>query len=177
MKLPLNVTGIVPACENMPDGDALKPGDVITAMNGKTVEVLNTDAEGRLILADALSYAARHKPAAVVDIATLTGACVIALGRHNSGLMSTNDALAAELQTPAHHWAIPVGVCLWAKNTKSSSKAITPTWPISAVGGGDNHAACFLSQFVECPAWAHLDIAGTAWTKKNAPPAGLCRYY
>ncbi len=114
MKLPLNVIGIVPACENMPDGNALKPGDVITAMNGKSIEVLNTDAEGRLILADALCYAARYQPAAVVDIATLTGACIIALGQHNSGLMSTDDGLAAQLQNAGEAsgdscWRLPLG--------------------------------------------------------------------
>ena len=168
MKLPLNVTGIVPACENMPDGDALKPGDVITAMNGKTVEVLNTDAEGRLILADALSYAARHKPAAVVDIATLTGACVIALGRHNSGLMSTNDALAAELQTAGASlgdtcWRLPLGE-EYQKQLKSDYADMAN---IGGRGAGTITAACFLSQFVECPAWAHLDIAGTSVGRKK----------
>ena len=162
----------------MPDGDALKPGDVITAMNGKTVEVLNTDAEGRLILADALSYAARHKPAAVVDIATLTGACVIALGRHNSGLMSTNDALAAELQTAGASLGDTVGVCLWAKNTKSSSKAITPTWPISAVGGrGQSRRLVFCRSLLNVRRGRIWILPAPRGTKKNAPPAGLCRYY
>ena len=181
MKLPLHVAGIVPSCENMPGGRALKPGDVIRTMNGKTVEVLNTDAEGRLILADALSYAARLKPAAVVDIATLTGACVIALGRHMSGLMSADDGLAGELLSAGaasgdECWRLPLG----GKYDSQLKSEYADLANIGGREGGAVTAACFLSNFTEGQKWAHLDIAGAAWdTKKRAtgrPAALLCRF-
>ena len=169
MKLPLNVVGIVPTCENMPDGKALKPGDVITAMNGKTIEVLNTDAEGRLILADALTYVARYKPAAIIDIATLTGACVIALGHHISGLLSNSDHLAEELARAGQAagdlcWRLPMG----DKYTHQLKSSYADLANIGGRDGGTITAAAFLSHFTESPQWAHLDIAGTAWNKRRA---------
>lgn len=168
MKLPLNVVGIVPSCENMPGGKAVKPGDVITAMNGKTIEVLNTDAEGRLILADALTYADKYKPAAVVDVATLTGACVIALGHHLSGLMSTSDKLAAELTKAG----VAAGDGCWRLPLGAPYKALLKSdyADVANIGGrvgGTITAACFLSHFTGCNEWAHLDIAGTAWTPQK----------
>lgn len=167
-KLPLNVVGLIPACENMPSGSALKPGDVITAASGKTIEVLNTDAEGRLILADALHYADRLKPAAVIDIATLTGACVIALGHHVSGLMGRGDQLLADLQAAGDAvgdlcWQLPMG-------KKYQNQLKTDYADVANIGGrgaGTITAACFLSRFTECKQWAHLDVAGTAWTTRK----------
>ena len=164
MKLPLHVIGIVPSCENMPDGGAVKPGDVIRMMNGKTVEILNTDAEGRLILADALAYSARYKPAAVVDVATLTGACVIALGHVHSGMTANDDKLAKELLVAgrdAHDncWRLPMGEA-YDKLLKSDYADLAN---IGGRSAGTITAACFLSHFAACKSWAHLDIAGTAW--------------
>ncbi len=168
MKLPLNVVAIVPSCENMPDGAAVKPGDVITMANGKTVEVLNTDAEGRLLLADALTYSARYRPAAVIDAATLTGACVIALGHTLSGLMSNDDKLAAQLQAAGatagdECWRLPVG----GEYDKLLKSDYADLANIGGRAGGTITAACFLSHFVTCESWAHLDIAGTAWTPQK----------
>lgn len=168
MRLPLNVVAVIPSCENMPDGKALKPGDVIRAMNGKTIEVLNTDAEGRLILADALSYCARYKPAAAVDVATLTGACVIALGRHFSGMTARDDKLAEELAAAGEIcgdgcWRLPLG-------GKYDRQLKTDYADLANIGGreaGATTAACFLSHFTDCDSWAHLDIAGSAWTAKK----------
>jgi len=162
--LKINVTGVIPACENLPSGMATKPGDVITSLSGLTVEILNTDAEGRLILCDALTYAKRFKPAAVIDIATLTGACVIALGHHNSGLFSTSDALAGELLDAAHEandpaWRLPIDDA-YQEQLKSNFA------DLANIGGrpaGSVTAACFLSRFAQDYPWAHLDIAGTAW--------------
>ena len=180
-KTAANVVGIIPACENMPDGNAVKPGDVITAMNGKTIEVLNTDAEGRLILADALTYAEKYKPAAVIDIATLTGACVIALGNHTTGLMGRGDKLLAALQQAGNDagdacWRLPLG----AKYQQQLKSDYADIANIGGRGGGTITAACFLSRFTECPNWAHLDIAGTAWTSKKratARPVPLLMQY
>ena len=167
-KLPLNVVGVVPACENMPDGAALKPGDVITAMNGKTIEVLNTDAEGRLILADALFYAAKNfNPAAIIDAATLTGACVVALGREASGLMSPDDALADELlqsgeATGDPAWRLP----LWPAHQRLLKSEYADMANIGGREAGTLTAGRFLQNFIgETKSWAHLDIAGSAWTK------------
>ena len=167
-KLPLNVVGAVPACENMPDGAAMKPGDVITAMNGKTIEILNTDAEGRLILADALAYVSRnYKPAAMVDIATLTGACVIALGREASGLMSPDDSLANELLTAGdatgdYAWRLPI----WEAHQRLLKSEYADMSNIGGREGGALSAGRFLQNFIgETTAWAHLDIAGSGWTK------------
>ena len=164
MDLPLNAVGIIPTCENMPDGDAIRPGDVLTSMSGQTVEVLNTDAEGRLILCDALTYAERFEPGAVVDIATLTGACVIALGHHVSGLFSNNDVLAKELMQAGEDaldraWHMP----LWEEYQNQLDSNFADMANIGGRAGGSITAACFLSRFTKKYEWAHLDIAGTAW--------------
>ena len=164
MGLPLNVVGIIPACENMPDGNAIRPGDVLTSMSGQTIEVLNTDAEGRLILCDALTYAERFEPAAVVDIATLTGACVIALGHHASGLFSNQDHLAKELLAAGEHamdraWHMP----LWDDYQPQLDSNFADMANIGGRAAGSITAACFLSRFTKKYDWAHLDIAGTAW--------------
>lgn len=164
MDLPLNVVGIIPTCENMPDGDAIRPGDVLTSMSGQTIEVLNTDAEGRLILCDALTYAERFDPEAVVDIATLTGACVIALGHHASGLFSNNDQLAAELKQAGENaldraWHMP----LWDDYQQQLDSNFADIANIGGRAAGSITAACFLSRFAKKFDWAHLDIAGTAW--------------
>jgi leucyl aminopeptidase len=172
LKPKINLVGLIPACENMPGGSAIKPGDVVTSLSGQTIEILNTDAEGRLILCDALTYAERFKPAAVVDIATLTGACVVALGHHHSGLFSPSDDLAQQL-------------------LEASRKALDPAWRLplddeydeglktnfadmANVGGrpgGAITAARFLRKFTGNFTWAHLDIAGTAWKSGAAKGA------
>ena len=164
MDLPLNVVGIIPTCENMPDGRATRPGDVLTSMSGLTIEVLNTDAEGRLILCDALTYAERFEPSAVVDIATLTGACVIALGHHASGLFSNNDDLAKELLQAGETsldraWHMP----MWDDYQPLLDSNFADIANIGGRAGGSITAACFLSRFTKKYDWAHLDIAGTAW--------------
>lgn len=164
MDLPLNVIGIIPTCENMPDGKAIKPGDVLTSMSGQTIEVLNTDAEGRLILCDALTYAERFEPGVVVDIATLTGACVIALGHHASGLFSNKDSLARELLEAGNDaldraWQLP----LWDDYQGQLDSNFADIANIGGRAGGSITAACFLSRFAKKYDWAHLDIAGTAW--------------
>ena len=164
LKLPLNVVGLIPTCENMPSGRATKPGDILTSMSGQTIEVLNTDAEGRLILCDALTYAERFEPAAVIDIATLTGACVIALGHHVSGLFANNDALANALlaageQSGDRAWQMPL-------LDDYQSQLDSNFADMANIGGraaGSITAACFLSRFAKKYDWAHLDIAGTAW--------------
>jgi leucyl aminopeptidase len=172
LKLPLNVIGVVPACENMPSGTASKPGDIVTSMSGQTIEVLNTDAEGRLILCDALTYVERYKPAAVVDVATLTGACVVALGEVNTGLFSGDDALADELLAAAKDavdpaWRLPVQDD-YQEQLKSNFADLAN---IGAPGkAGAVVAACFLARFAKAYPWAHLDIAGTAW--KGGPAKG-----
>lgn len=172
MDLPLNVIGIIPACENMPDGMATRPGDVVTSMSGQTIEILNTDAEGRLILCDALTYAERFEPAAVVDIATLTGACVIALGHHASGLYSNVDKLAHELLAAGHQahdraWHMP----LWEDYQNQLDSNFADMANIGGRAGGSITAACFLSRFTKKYDWAHLDIAGTAWVSGKAKGA------
>jgi len=164
LDLPLNVVGIIPTCDNMPSGNALKPGDILTSMAGLTIEVLNTDAEGRLILCDALTYAERFEPSAVVDIATLTGACVIALGHHPSGLFSSNDNLANELldageKSHDRAWRMP----LWDDYQSQLDSNFADIANIGGRAGGSITAACFLSRFTKKYDWAHLDIAGTAW--------------
>jgi leucyl aminopeptidase len=164
MKLKVNVVGVIPACENMPSGTATRPGDVFTSMSGQTIEVLNTDAEGRLVLCDALTFVKRFKPTAIVDIATLTGACIIALGHHHSGLFSNTDALAHELldagrQSGDTCWRMPLGE-EYADLLKSNFADIAN---IGGRAGGSITAACFLEKFVDGQEWAHLDIAGTAW--------------
>jgi leucyl aminopeptidase len=164
LKLPINVVGIVPSCENMPDGAANKPGDVVTSMSGQTIEVLNTDAEGRLILCDALTYSERFKPKAVIDIATLTGACVVALGKHPCGLLSNNEVLAQDLLEAGESsgdraWQLP----LWEDYQDQLKSNFADIANIGGPQAGTITAACFLSRFTEKLKWAHLDIAGVAW--------------
>jgi leucyl aminopeptidase len=169
LKLPLNIVGIVPTCENMPSGTATRPGDIVRTMAGKTVEILNTDAEGRLILCDAMTYAQRFKPAALIDIATLTGACVIALGRVRSGVFSPSDALADALvgagsSADDRAWRMPLDD-EYGEQLKSNFA------DLANVGGreaGAITAAHFLSRFAGDAPWAHLDIAGTAWNQGSA---------
>jgi len=164
LNLPLDVVGLIPACENLPSGTANKPGDVVTSMSGQTIEILNTDAEGRLVLCDALTYAERFKPSAVIDIATLTGACVVALGHVNSGLFTKDDALAEALLSASRQsldpaWRMPLDDA-YQEQLKSNFA------DMANIGGppaGAVTAACFLSRFAKAYRWAHLDIAGTAW--------------
>jgi leucyl aminopeptidase len=160
----VNVIGIIPSCENMPDGRAIKPGDVVTSMSGQTIEILNTDAEGRLILCDALTYAARFKPASVVDVATLTGACVVALGGVRSGLFTPDDALAHKLTAAGEQaqdlcWRMPLDD-EYAEGLKSN---FADMGNVAGRNGGAISAAKFLQKFATDLPWAHLDIAGTAW--------------
>ena len=179
----INVVGLIPTCENMPAGNATKPGDVVTAMDGTTIEVLNTDAEGRLILCDALCYAARFKPTAIVDIATLTGACVIALGGVRSGLFSNNDALAQALSAAGESaqdlcWRMPLDAA-YADGLKSK---YADMGNVAGREAGAVTAAKFLHHFVGDTPWAHLDIAGTAWKSGAAKgatgrPVGLLLQY
>lgn len=164
MGLAINAVGLIPTCENMPDGNAIRPGDVLTSMSGQTIEVLNTDAEGRLILCDALTYAERFEPAAVVDVATLTGACVIALGHHLSGLFSNQDALAKELLAAGETaqdraWHMPMLDDYQGQLDSNFADMAN----IGGRAGGSITAACFLSRYTRKYDWAHLDIAGTAW--------------
>ena len=166
LRLPINLVCVAVAVENMPDGDAYRPSDVLTTMSGKTVEVLNTDAEGRLILCDALTFVQRFEPQAIVDAATLTGACVIALGKHASGLMSKHDDLAVELlaageDTLDRAWRLP----LWDDYQSQLESAFADFANIGGKGAGAITAGCFLARFAEGQRWAHLDIAGTAWNE------------
>jgi leucyl aminopeptidase len=164
MKLPLNVVGVVPATENMPGGNAVKPGDIVTTMSGQTVEILNTDAEGRLILCDALTWAERYKPAAVVDVATLTGAMVIALGHVATGLFANADSLARELvQAGEASWDRAWHLPLWDDYQEALKSNFADLPNIGSRAGGAITAACFLERFAKAYPWAHLDIAGTAW--------------
>ncbi|MDE2400690.1 MAG: leucyl aminopeptidase [Burkholderiales bacterium] len=179
LKPKVNLIGLIPTCENMPSGTATKPGDVVTSMSGQTIEVLNTDAEGRLILCDALTYAERFKPAAVVDIATLTGACVVALGHVHSGLFSTDDELAQALlaagqQAQDTAWRLPVDD-EYGESLKSN---FADLGNVGGREGGAITAAVFLSKFTKSYRWAHLDIAGSAWKSGGAKggtgrPVGL----
>lgn len=164
LKPKINVVGLIPSCENMPDGKAVKPGDVVTSMSGQTIEILNTDAEGRLILCDALTYAERFQPHAVIDMATLTGACMIALGHLRSGLFSTNDSLANALlkageATQDTCWRLPLDD-EYAEGLKSNFADVAN---VAGRAGGAITAAKFLQRFATKYPWAHLDIAGTAW--------------
>ena len=170
LKLPINLVVVAAAVENMPGARATKPGDIVKAMSGETIEILNTDAEGRLILADALHYALRFKPAKLVDVATLTGACVMALGRPYSGLFSHNDELAEELRKAGEDsgdpvWRLPVGA-EYMHELKSNFADMANIG--STRYAGATTAACFLSRFVKDANWAHLDIAGTAWKAGSA---------
>ena len=183
LKLPVNVVGVVASSENMPDGAANKPGDVVTSMKGLTIEILNTDAEGRLILCDALTYVDKFKPAVVIDIATLTGACMVALGQQASGLFSNDDELADALLAAGDEvgdraWRLPV----WEEYQQQLSSNFADLANIGGRFAGAVTAACFLQRFAEDYKWAHLDIAGTAW-KSSGPkgatgrPVGLLMQY
>jgi leucyl aminopeptidase len=171
----INVVGLIPACENMPGSKAVKPGDVVTSMSGQTIEILNTDAEGRLVLCDAITYAERFKPAALIDIATLTGACVIALGAVRSGLFASDDALAAALQAAGDKaqdlcWRMPLDED-YAEGLKTHFADVAN---VAGRAAGAVTAAKFLQRFVGDTPWAHLDIAGTAW-KGGAAKGGTGR--
>ena len=179
LKPKINLIGLVPTCENMPSGTATKPGDVVTSMSGQTIEVLNTDAEGRLILCDALTYAERFKPAVVIDIATLTGACVVALGHLHSGLFSADDALAESLLAAGREsldtaWRMPLDD-EYGEALKSNFADLAN---VGGRDGGAITAAVFLGKFTKAYRWAHLDIAGSAWKSGGAKggtgrPVGL----
>jgi leucyl aminopeptidase len=164
LDLPINVVGVIPSSENLPDGDANKPGDIVTSMSGQTIEILNTDAEGRLILCDALTYTERFEPAAVIDIATLTGACIIALGDQASGVLANNDKLADEVLEASEGsgdraWRLP----LWDEYQSQLDSNFADMANIGGRGAGTITAACFLSRYTKAYPWAHLDIAGVAW--------------
>jgi leucyl aminopeptidase len=164
LQLPINLVCLLACAENMPSGGATRPGDIVTSMSGQTVEILNTDAEGRLVLCDTLTYAQRFKPQALIDIATLTGACIVALGSHASGLLGNHDALIRQLlkageQADDRAWQLPLF-------DEYQEQLDSPFADIANIGGpkaGTITAACFLSRFTRDMHWAHLDIAGTAW--------------
>lgn len=174
LNLPINVVGVVPSSENMPDGDANKPGDIVTSMAGKTIEILNTDAEGRLILCDALTYSERFDPEIVIDIATLTGAIIVALGSTTTGLMANNQQLADDLLKAGNDsfdraWQLP----LWDDYQPLLDSNFADIANVGGKEAGSVTAACFLSRFTEKYTWAHLDIAGTAWNSgKNKGATG-----
>ncbi|MEE4216193.1 MAG: leucyl aminopeptidase [Xanthomonadales bacterium] len=164
MQLKVNLVCIVAAVENMPDGDACRPGDVLTSMSGKTIEVLNTDAEGRLVLCDAITYSEKFEPECVIDVATLTGACVVALGHHASGLMSNDDELADALLAAGdavvdRAWRLPI----WEEYQSQLDSPYADMKNIGGMPAGVLTAGCFLSRFAEDLRWAHIDVAGTAW--------------
>jgi leucyl aminopeptidase len=183
LKPAINVVGLIPACENLLNGAAVKPGDVVTSMSGQTIEILNTDAEGRLVLCDALTYAERFKPRAVIDIATLTGACVVALGAVRSGLFSAQEKLAADLLRAGELaqdlcWRLPLDED-YAEGLKTNFADVAN---VAGRAGGAVTAAKFLQRFTEKYPWAHLDIAGTAWKSGAAKgatgrPVGLLLQY
>ncbi|MCJ8274373.1 MAG: leucyl aminopeptidase, partial [Psychrosphaera sp.] len=171
LNLNINVIGVLAGCENMPGGNAYRPGDVLTTMSGQTVEVLNTDAEGRLVLCDALTYVECFDPDTVIDVATLTGACVVALGKHASGLLSTHNPLAHELinaseQSGDRAWRLP----LWDEYQEQLESPFADFTNLGGKAAGTITAACFLSRFNKKYNWAHLDIAGTAW--RSGPQKG-----
>ncbi|WP_111979102.1 leucyl aminopeptidase [Algibacillus agarilyticus] len=174
LQLPINVIGILVGCENMPDANAYRPGDILTTMSGQTVEVLNTDAEGRLVLCDALTYVERYNPALVIDMATLTGACVIALGAHATGVFSNHNPLAHDLlnaseQSGDRAWRLP----LWDEYQEQLESPFADMANIGGRPAGSITAACFLSRFTKKYNWAHMDIAGTAWRSgKNKGSTG-----
>jgi leucyl aminopeptidase len=170
LKLPLNIVGLMPATENMPSGSAYKPGDVLCTMSGQTIEIMNTDAEGRLILSDALSYACTYKPAVIVDIATLTGACSVALGHEATGMLGTDDMLKRKIReagekTGERVWELP----LWEEYYEQIKSDIADMKNTGGRAGGVITAAALLSKFVKKYPWVHLDIASTAWTEKDRP--------
>ncbi len=168
LSLPVHVVGLIPSCENLPSGTSMKPGDILRASSGATIEVINTDAEGRLILADALNYAKRYKPAAVIDLATLTGACVVALGHYASGIFSRDQSLADALKNAGEKcgerlWQLP----LWEDYDEDIKGDYADIKNSAGRAGGAITAAAFLGKFTEGYPWAHLDIAGTAWADKE----------
>ena len=170
LRLPVNLVGLVPAAENLPGGKAFKPGDVIKSMAGRTIEIVNTDAEGRLVLCDALHFALQYRPAALIDLATLTGACVVALGTVATGLMGTDPDLAKALKlageaTGERVWELPV----WEEYGELMKSDIADLKNAGGPTAGAISAAWFLRQFVGTTPWAHLDIAGTAWEEKGRP--------
>jgi len=171
---PVNVVGLIAATENLPDGNASKPGDIVTSMSGQTIEILNTDAEGRLILCDTLTYAARFEPAVVIDVATLTGACIVALGEHASGLLANDDELAAALLESGEYtgdraWRLP----LWEDYQRQLDSPFADMANVGGRSAGTVTAACFLARFTRKYRWAHLDVAGTAWNSgKNKGATG-----
>ena len=172
LKLPINVVGIIPTCENKPDANATNPGDIVTSMSGQTIEVLNTDAEGRLILCDALTYCERYNPEKVIDIATLTGACVVALGHHVTGVMGNHNPLIHELLNAGKNsgdraWGLPL-LDEYQEQLKSNFADIPN---VAGRDAGAITAACFLSRFTKKYHWAHMDIAGTAWVSGEAKGA------
>jgi leucyl aminopeptidase len=169
MQLPINIVAVLATAENMPSSQATRPGDIVTSMSGKTIEVLNTDAEGRLVLCDALTYVGRYNPEVVIDTATLTGACIVALGHHICAVLSNSDELASDLMRAGNDindkaWQLPINDD-YSKQLKS---AFADVGNIAGGGAGTITAACFLSQFTEDYQWAHIDIAGTAWKGKDA---------
>ncbi len=170
LSLPINVVGLIPATENLPGGRAYKPGDILKSLSGQTIEVLNTDAEGRIILADALTYAGRFKPAAIIDIATLTGACVIALGDHVIGMLGSDNALKERLRKAAEStaekvWELP----LWEEYHELIKSDVADFKNVGGRAAGTIIGAAFLSKFVGPYPWVHLDIAGPAWLTKDKP--------
>ena len=179
LQMKVNLICIVAAVENMPGGNACRPGDVITSMSGKTIEVLNTDAEGRLVLCDAITYSEQFKPDVIIDVATLTGACVVALGHHATGLMSNDDALAEELLEAGNNivdraWRLPI----WEEYQSQLDSPFADMKNIGGMSAGVLTAGCFLSRFAEDQRWAHLDVAGSAWKwgsndGASGRPAGL----
>ncbi len=183
LKPRLNLVCLIPTCENMPSGRAVKPGDVVTSLSGQTVEILNTDAEGRLILCDALTYAERFKPRVVVDIATLTGACVIALGHHHSGLFTADDAIAARMHAASLAaldpcWRMPLD----EEYDEALKSNFADMGNVGGRPGGAITAAMFLRRFTGKYPWAHLDVAGTAWKSGLAKgatgrPVGLLTHF
>ena len=170
LKLPLHIVGLIPATENLPSGTAQKPGDVVRMIDGKTVEIISTDAEGRMILGDALGYAKRYKPKAVIDLATLTGACVIALGNDAIGMMGTDDKLKERIKRAGELsyervWELP----LWEEYGELIKSDIADMKNVGGRPAGTITAGYFLSRFIEGSPWVHLDIAGTAWEEKGSP--------
>jgi len=170
LKIPLNIVGIIPATENLPGGKAYKPGDILKSMSGKTIEIMNTDAEGRVVLADAFEYANKYKPAAMIDMATLTGACIIALGDLIIGMMGTDERLKSMIRdasdaTGEKVWELP----LWKEYDELIKSDVADVKNTGGRAGGTITAALFLSKFVGEYPWVHLDIAGPAWLKKDRP--------
>ena len=168
LNLPLNIYGVIPSSENLPDGAANKPGDIITSLSGQTIEILNTDAEGRLILCDALTYSERFDPEVIIDMATLTGACVIALGRHASGVLGNHHPLIHDLLNAGKYsgdraWELP----LWEDYQDQLKSNFADMANVGGREAGTITAACFLSRFTKKFHWAHMDIAGTAWKSGN----------